>query len=254
MIQWALDRARSIAPPERIVTVVAREHAAWWERELARHPRDNVVVQPRNRGTAAGILLPLLSILERDPRARVVVLPSDHFVADEKALHGAVEHALTTVEASPYLITLLGITPEGAEPDYGWILPRSRRGESRAVARFVEKPSASVAAELLLQGAVWNSFVLAATGKTLLQVYGEVVPEVLEPFFGRREAALDELYESLPVRDFSRDLLERAHERLELVVVPPCGWTDLGTPERLRKFTGAGSPDPVRAQPAALSA
>src|SRR5439155_3578454 len=50
----------------------------------------------------------------------------------------------------------------------------------------------------------------------------------------------------LPARDFSRELLERIPELLELVVVPPCGWTDLGTPARLERFLAPSPRPPVR--------
>jgi hypothetical protein len=36
--------------------------------------------------------------------------------------------------------------------------------------------------------------------------------------------------------DFSRELLERCTDDLTVVAVPPCGWSDLGTPTRLMRF------------------
>ena len=53
-----------------------------------------LIVQPMNRGTANGILLPLLHIEARDPDARIVILPSDHYVRDESILVTALESAL----------------------------------------------------------------------------------------------------------------------------------------------------------------
>lgn len=69
LLQEALDRAHSVVRRERICTVVASAHRRWWSGRLEGVPAANVVVQPRNRGTANGILLPLLTILERDPHA-----------------------------------------------------------------------------------------------------------------------------------------------------------------------------------------
>ena len=42
----------------------------------------------------------------------------------------------------------------------------------------------------------------------------------------------DEIYETLPAADFSREVLERA-SGLELEPLPECGWSDWGTPERV---------------------
>ncbi len=258
MVQWALDRAKGLAPVERIVTIVATEHRRWWETALSGLPDENVIVQPRNRGTAAGILLPLIEILRRDPHARVVLLPSDHYVADEAALGSAAQRAVKAVQLRPERVVLLGITPDDVETEYGWILPRSRRGPVHPVARFVEKPDARVAADLLGRGAVWNSFVLAGAAKTLLYLYDETLPDLAESFLRElvvlpRPGGLEALYADLPTNDFSRELLERVADRLDVVVAPPCGWSDLGTPARLRTFleTPRGL-QPSR--PAALSA
>jgi mannose-1-phosphate guanylyltransferase len=242
MVWWAIDRALSVAPPERIVTVVAREHRVLWERALEGLPRENVVVQPRNRGTAAGILLPLIEILRRDPDATVVVLPSDHEVADEAALESSFELAIDEAGREPGRLVLLGITPDEVDAEYGWILPGRRRSATASeVEVFVEKPSAAVAASLLLDGAVWNSFMFAANGRALLRLYARALPELLKSFWsdlGDAPGALDELYDRLGSHDFSRDLLERVADELALVVVPPCGWSDLGTPARLTRFLG----------------
>ena len=95
MLRWALDRACSAVPKEHVVTVVAEQHRRFWERELSDFPAGNVLVQPRNRGTAAGLLLPLLDLsLHRDAAARVLVLASDHYVEDERTLRESMELAL----------------------------------------------------------------------------------------------------------------------------------------------------------------
>ena len=62
LLQLALSRAEQVAPWDRVTTVVAAQHEDWWLRPLQTLPGRNVIVQPRNRGTAIGTLLPLLSI------------------------------------------------------------------------------------------------------------------------------------------------------------------------------------------------
>jgi hypothetical protein len=47
------------------------------------------------------------------------------------------------------------------------------------------------------------------------------------------EKDLIRLYQSVPILDFSKDLLESAASTLWVHDVPACGWLDLGTPERL---------------------
>jgi mannose-1-phosphate guanylyltransferase len=120
------------------------------------------------------------------------------------------------------------------------------------VARFVEKPDQAAALELQAQGGVWNSFLLAARGWALLELYQSRLPGLLERFqeaFAQapggpeaseaRGARLAALYAELPSHDFSRELLQGSEERLRLEVVPPCGWTDLGTPARVEACLAA---------------
>ncbi len=243
MLSWALDRAGRLAPEERIVAVVAEQHEQWWADELAAYPEVNVVVQPRNRGTAPGVLLPLMQVAQVDPDATLVFLPSDHYVADEDVLQRALARAGRCVEATPQKLVLLGIEPEHPETEYGWILPgapnASNARGTRGVAAFVEKPDEGRAAQLLAEGGLWNSFIFAGKVRTLLDLFAWSQPRLLWRFvadlaYGHgRFDDLERLDDRLAVVDFSRDVLQRAAPRLSVLRVAPCGWTDLGTPARV---------------------
>jgi mannose-1-phosphate guanylyltransferase len=245
LLEMALARAAGVSPLERITTIVAEQHEAWWHGPLTFMPRSNITVQPRNRGTAVGVLVPLLSILERDPQARIVMLPSDHFVADEAVLNRAVRKALADVERRPERVVLLGIVPDESDDEFGWIVPASN-GDGRIsdVAHFVEKPAAPVAMGLMRQGAVWNSFILAAKGQTLLELLKNRMPQATatvweaiaqDPCVTQKPEALAKVYERLETLDFSRDVLEGCVDRLSVLPVPHCGWCDLGTPARVAR-------------------
>ena len=78
LVQDAIQRARQVVTLDRTCAIVAEHHARYWRKALHSLPSENIIVQPRNRGTANGVLLSVLSILERDPFARTVFLPADH--------------------------------------------------------------------------------------------------------------------------------------------------------------------------------
>lgn len=244
MLRWTLERAGRIVSRNHIVTIVAEQHRLWWQDSLSDQSRANVVVQPSNRGTGAGILLPLLRVYERDPRASVSILPSDHYVENEDVLQKSIARALDIAERSARVV-LLGMTPERADPDYGWIVPgREELGGARRVARFVEKPGPALAAELYRRRASWSSFMLAAKASSLLSMFERLAPRTLSLMtravweHGWDPRALQGLYARLDPLDFSRDLLERTGHRLRVLEVPPCGWADLGTPARLARWEG----------------
>jgi mannose-1-phosphate guanylyltransferase len=75
LLEQTIDRFEPLAPWSRTVVIVDeghREHIA----ETARlYPVGTVVVQPQDRGTAAGVLLALTPVLEIRPQAIVIVTP-----------------------------------------------------------------------------------------------------------------------------------------------------------------------------------
>jgi mannose-1-phosphate guanylyltransferase len=237
LLQDALQRGLALAPRKRLCTVVATQHAEWWRDALWALPTQNVIAQPENRGTAVGVLLSLLTVQELDPLARIVFFPADHFVAREDRLQSATRAALAEVERTPAHVILVGIKPDAAEPDLGYIVPRAYLSKARRVVRFVEKPPAPEAAALVDSGALWNSFIFAATGATLLALFRERMPDVVDAMaatrLSRRPAGLAELYRTLPEVDLARDVLTGIEPRLSVVSAHGCGWTDLGTPARV---------------------
>jgi len=100
LLQCALRRAEALVTRERTCTIVAAQHRDWWTHELALLPVSNIIVQPHNRGTGNGILLALLHVLERDPHAQLVLLPSDHHVCAEETLSRALRRATTQLHTS----------------------------------------------------------------------------------------------------------------------------------------------------------
>jgi len=243
LLRQAIARAAAVAAPRHICAVVAAPHRLWWTRQLADLEPANLIVQPRNRGTAIGILLPLVRLLKRDPRARLIILPSDHHVTDEARLAHALRYAAAPPAADRAQILLLGLQPTCADTQLGYIVPRRIAGGThQAVERFVEKPDSFLAQRLLAQGALWNTFIIAADAQALLQLFERRRPDIVAAMResvggGRneREAAqvLANLYESLPEMDFSRSILQGQEQYLRVLPVPDCGWSDLGTPERV---------------------
>lgn len=238
----ALKRAEAVAPSEHICTVVSQQHRGWWDPALSAVPKANVIVQPRNCGTANGILLPLLYIMARDPEARIVLLPSDHHVRDEPVLAAALQRAVQELSTRCGQILLIGIHPEAEDPDLGYILPGARDGAVSKVDRFVEKPHAPLARSLVKGGALWNAFIVAARARALLQIFIQRFPQVVigmrdvvaqSQFTPDLSVAASDLYRNLPDIDFSREILQGIESVLRVLQVPRCGWSDLGTPKRL---------------------
>jgi mannose-1-phosphate guanylyltransferase len=238
-----VQRATSVVEPDHICVVVAAQHRRWWEPMCSKMPRSNVIVQPRNRGTGNGVLLPLLHILARDPGALIVLLPSDHYVRDEPALASTLQLAVGALEDHPDQLLLLGMHPDDADPDLGYIMPGHNIGPNISrVDRFVEKPSAAVARQLVDQGALWNALILVTRARTLLSLFMTRQPDVVAKMHfavaedlrsSSNALATTNAYRDLPNIDVSLQILQGAETHLRLIKANRCGWSDLGTPGRL---------------------
>jgi mannose-1-phosphate guanylyltransferase len=242
MLQWTLKRSAAVAPLKRTVAVVAGQHRRWWKDQLSDLPVDNVLVQPKNRGTGAGILFPVLEILRRDPRATVAVMPTDHHVEHEPRLQVAIEEAFKAVGRDRKKVVLVGIEPRQWENGYGWIVPSGPPRGIQQVQTFVEKPDRSKGMKLMQSGALMNSFIFVGAAAAIHDMVADTAPEVArrlgiwQQAVQRTAARLDALYEAMPTCDFSREVLERSCASLAVVRAQDCEWTDLGTPDRVLRY------------------
>jgi mannose-1-phosphate guanylyltransferase len=242
LLHNALRRAQRAVPAERTCAVVAEQHRRWWQALPLNIPAGNLTSQPRNRGTANGILLPLLRIVHRDPDATLLILPSDHYVRNEDVLASSLRQAIASARGTDHLV-LLGFTPDEPDPELGYIVGNgANAADLRQVEAFVEKPDATTARELMRRGGLWNSFIFAASARSLLRAFEDRSPELVKEMQDiitasegskQLEARLNELYARLPELDFSRDILQRSPASLRVLTVPACGWSDLGTPRRV---------------------
>jgi mannose-1-phosphate guanylyltransferase len=245
LLQMTLDRIAALVPPSRTVVVVSEAHRGLAELQLADYAGVEIVAQPLSRGTAVGALLPLAHVLARDPQAQVLIFPSDHHIVRPTSFHDAARRALLAAEEAPSGTALVGAAAESAATDLGWIVPerslaREEVGAAR-VARFVEKPPAATAMELLEAGALWNTLVIAANGSRFWKLARRRLPAVTAGFdryrnaVGRQRASavMRALYQQVPSADLSRDILERSPRGLAVVALIDAGWSDCGTPERL---------------------
>ncbi len=241
LLQDALSRASTVALPSHICTVVAAQHRQWWTFAAAGLNQSNVFVQPRNKGTGFGILLALLTLEMRNPGATLVLLPADHYFREEEPITRVLRIAANIASEDTGSTFLLGAEPDHFDAELGYILPTDKvTGKPAFITGFKEKPSPEHAQELMGLGALWNLFILVGSVSGLLGLFAEdhsnVVARMREAVrqhaAGRRDA-LDVFYESIELIDFSADILEVQANRLQVIRVPHCGWTDLGTPERV---------------------
>ena len=255
LLEWTMRRISLLIPPERTITVLNRAHERFYAPILGTVPSSQLLVEPENRGTAAAVLSVLRRLVAQGHIGPVAIFPSDHYVNDDSSFMRQIADAFRAVEFAPQLTVLLGITPDGPEPEYGWIEPGTLvapshplLGQIRQIRRFKEKPSPEVARELFDAKWLWNSAILVGNVATLLSLIESAVPEIYRKFTwvgsfldGASEAeVLQTIFRDLPSVDFSLKVLSEFPAEFSVMPITGVMWSDLGDPRRLLAAISSG--------------
>ena len=246
LIQLTLARFRTVVPPENVWVVTSRRYESLVREQLPDVPAGNVLLEPCRRNTAPCICYVSWRIKKQNPRANIVVAPSDHVIGDVDAFRNAVSDALEFAAETDAIVTL-GIKPTRPETGYGYIkadlgFSSSRKKNIFRVDEFREKPTAEVAESYLKQGNyLWNAGIFIWSVSTIINAFRVYEPELsamfedLMPCYDTpdEQAQIDKLYPEC--KDISVDyaIMEKAEE----VFVYPAdfGWSDLGSWGSLRQ-------------------
>ena len=234
LFQLTLARIAPLMPAEDIHVVADQRHLPLVTQQAPQLIGRKLIGEPFGRNTAAAVALAALAI-ERPDNDVMVVLPADHWIADEPGFRNALNAAARAAEDGS-LVTL-GIAAGGPESGYGYIVGTSDGAAptgARRVERFVEKPDREHATELLASpaGAWWNAGIFVWRRDALLASFERHAPAIV----GGIRRGLDHgqslatIYEALPDVAIDRALLEPASLQAEVKVVPAdVGWSDLGS-------------------------
>jgi mannose-1-phosphate guanylyltransferase len=235
LVAASVRRILPICPPERVLVVTARHLTDAMRAALPALPADNFLSEPIPRNTAPCIGWAAATVRRRDPEAIVMVLPSDHFIADEPVFCATL---LRAAEASKYCsVATIGITPTRAETGYGYIERGDDTGQGFfAVRRFIEKPDLARAETFLSSGRhLWNSgmfFFRASEMTNLLLTHLPDLADGLERMdraaaLGNEPAEVESVFPTLPAVSIDHGVMEKA-ERVG-VIEGSFGWSDVGS-------------------------
>jgi mannose-1-phosphate guanylyltransferase/mannose-1-phosphate guanylyltransferase/mannose-6-phosphate isomerase len=234
MFQLTVERTQDagrFAPP---VIVASERHADMIEAQLAGIgvTPGAIILEPCARNTAPAIALAALGA----GSAPLLVMPSDHVIADEAAFMHAIEAALPLLDDG-WLVTF-GIEPDGPETGYGYIQAgEPLNGGARRVARFVEKPDHARAEAMLAAGGhYWNGGIFLFRADMFLKALSVHAPDILAAADASIAKAARNGHRILPdAQPFAAgpaDSIDYAvMEKADRVAVVPVnmGWSDVGS-------------------------
>jgi mannose-1-phosphate guanylyltransferase len=166
LVQRCVTRLSPLVDPSDVYVVAEARHLGLAREQLPRVPAANLLGEPEGRNTAAAVAFAAESI-ERPDDEVMLILPADAQIADEVGLRAAL--AVAADAAAGGRLVTLGIAPDRPETGYGYVLARppartASGPQAMDVERFVEKPSADRAAEMIATGlASWNAGIFAWT-------------------------------------------------------------------------------------------
>ena len=240
LLQMAVDRFSGICPIENVWVLTSQKFASLVEEQLPFLPKENILKEPCRRNTAPCIAYAAWKIKKRDPKANMVVTPSDHFVADVDEFRRVINSSLAFVKGSDAILTL-GIKPTRPDTGYGYIeavLGNSSLSNKEVfrVDSFKEKPSLEIAkAYIAKNNFYWNSGIFIWNVSTIVnafRVYQSPIASVFEslvPYYDtpHEQELVDMRFPDCRSISVDYAIMERADE---IFVFPAnFGWSDLGT-------------------------
>ncbi|MBU2531901.1 MAG: mannose-1-phosphate guanylyltransferase/mannose-6-phosphate isomerase [Alphaproteobacteria bacterium] len=204
-----------------------------------------IILEPVARNTAPAALVAALAALTRDAEALVLLMPSDHVIADADGFRSSVARGVPAARNGD--IVTFGVKPDKPETGYGYIEvgPLAESG-AQTVSRFVEKPQRDVAEAYLKAGNyLWNAGIFLYAARTMVAAFAEHAPDTLEAAreaFEKAQADLDflRLDKAAYARCENQSLDYAIIEKTGSVACVPLAsdWSDLGSWQALWEIGG----------------
>jgi mannose-1-phosphate guanylyltransferase len=236
LVTTSVRRILPLCPVDRVYVVTAQHLVEAMRAALPDLPAENFLAEPTARNTAPCIGWANAVIAARDPEAKIMVLASDHFIADEEGFRKTVETALAACDNCN--VVTIGITPTRPETGYGYIEKGRASGvDVFAVQRFVEKPNTERALSYVTSGNhLWNSGMFFFRAEAMSRLIAQHLPELargLELMLSGARAGqprpeeVARVFPTLPSVSVDTGIMEKAEG---VAVVPGAfGWSDVGS-------------------------
>lgn len=257
LLQLTLERFKGMVKPENVWVATSDKYFDLVREQLPEVLERNILLEPCRRNTAPCICYVSWKIKRRDPRANVVITPSDHIVTDVKGFQEAVKDSMEFSAETDAIVTL-GMKPTHPETAYGYIkadlsFSSSRKKNIFRVDAFKEKPNRETAEEYVKQSNyLWNSGIFIWNVSTIVnafRVYHPEISHIFEDIFSYYDTPQEQIMinqEFPKCENISVDyaIMEKAEE----IFVYPAefGWSDLGTWGSLLRYSPADEYGNVR--------
>lgn len=236
LLQSTFDRFKKILPTRNIFVVTNDAYAGTTKKQLPELTDKQILLEPMRRNTAPAIAFAVYRIKSINPKANIVVAPSDHLILNEEQFIADIEKGLNFVDKNPVLLTL-GIKPSRPETGYGYIqISEETIDGINKVKTFTEKPDLELARKFVESGEFfWNSGLFIWNVESIMQAFKKYLPDIANKFdegtdlfnTSGEKKFIDESFPFCPNISIDYGVLEKADN--VYVNISDFGWSDLGT-------------------------
>ena len=240
LLQLTVERFGNLVPLENVWVVTNASYADIVSRQLPDIPRENILCEPCRRNTAPCIAYVSWRIKSRDPKANIVVTPSDHIVLNVAEFQRVIGDCMKFTGDTDAIVTL-GMKPTRPETGYGYIQANLtsnslRNKEIFRVDSFREKPDIETAKQYISKkNYYWNAGIFIWNVNTIVnafRIYQPSMAKIFEsmlPIYGtpKEQEIVNEKFPECDSISVDYAIMEKAEE----IFVCPAdfGWSDLGT-------------------------
>lgn len=240
LLQLTFDRFAGICDPQNVWVVTNKKYADIVHEQLPEVPQENILQEPCRRNTAPCICYVSWRIKAKNPKANVVVTPSDHIVVNTAEFQRVVKQCMKFTSETDAILTL-GMKPTRPETGYGYIqadlsTSSPRNKEIFRVDSFREKPDHGTALQYIRNKSYfWNAGIFIWSVSTIVnafRMYSPAINKIFEnmlPIYGtpKEQEEIDRKFPQCENISVDYAIMERAEE----IFICPAdfGWSDLGT-------------------------
>ena len=240
LLQLTYDRFSGVVPSDNVWVVTNQKYVDLVHEQLPEMPLNHILSEPCRRNTAPCIAYVSWRIKKENPKANIVVSPSDHVVMDNTEFRRVVTNCMKFTAETDAIVTL-GMKPTRPETGYGYIqadlsTASARNKEIYRVDHFREKPDLETAERYIQQNNFfWNAGIFIWSASTIVNAFRIYQPSVARIFeqimnvlgTSEEQRVIDEVYPECENISVDYAIMERAEE---IFVCPASfGWSDLGT-------------------------
>jgi mannose-1-phosphate guanylyltransferase len=237
LIQQTFERYSKVVPPENIYIITSQEYVPIVKKQLPLVAEDNILAEPSKKNTAPCVAYISFKLMKKDPKAVMIVAPSDNLILEDDEFKKTAEKALDFVDHINALVTI-GVKPTHPNTGYGYIQHEDIAPVTGIykVKTFTEKPNKELATAFIASGDfLWNAGIFTWKVKNILTAFEKHLPEMYEVFAAEKskfntaeeKEAIEQIYPQCTNISIDFGIMEKAEN---VYVIPASfSWSDLGT-------------------------